>query len=172
MPSSRNSGRRFSTPTRGRRSFASTGRCFPIASRASQTAAKAPYCLRLLASELSLTKAAPINACSSESCSLLNASPSLCNANDMLLSPRAAYRSPSWLMPMAVLRRNAGGFMRHQYALFTCLRHFGPEHAIENVGVGFNQHPRLIHFVFLDFQDPAQGVHLPAHMFQHLMDGV
>ena len=38
--------------------------------------------------------------------------------------------------------------------------------------MGFHQDPGLVHLVFLDAQNLPQRVHLPAHVFEHLVDGV
>ena len=38
--------------------------------------------------------------------------------------------------------------------------------------MGLDQNPGLVHFVFLNPQNLAQCVHLPAHVFEHLVHGV
>ena len=35
-----------------------------------------------------------------------------------------------------------------------------------------HQDAGLAHLVFLDFENLAQRIHLPAHVFHHLMDGI
>ena len=38
--------------------------------------------------------------------------------------------------------------------------------------MGLPQNPGFAHLVFLNAQDPAQCIHLPAHVLHHLMDGI
>ena len=68
--------------------------------------------------------------------------------------------------------RHAGGFAGEQNAFLAGFGNFRPEHAVENVGVRLHQDAGLGHFVFLDAQDLAQRVHLPAHVLHHVVDGV
>ena len=42
-----------------------------------------------------------------------------------------------------IARRHAGGFAREQNALLARFRNLSPEHAVENVGMGIDQHARL-----------------------------
>ncbi len=67
---------------------------------------------------------------------------------------------------------HAGRLMRHQHAFFARLRHFRPEHAVQDVGVGLHQNPGLTHLVFLQLQNRAQRIHLPAHVLHHLVHGI
>ena len=62
--------------------------------------------------------------------------------------------------------------MRHEDAFLTGFRHFGPEHAIENVGMRLHQDAGLVHLLFLDAQNLTERVHLPAHVLHHLVHGV
>ena len=71
-----------------------------------------------------------------------------------------------------VAGRHAGGFAGEQNAFLAGLGNLSPEHAVENVGVGLNQDAGLGHLVFLDAQDLAERVHLPAHVLHHVVDGV
>src|SRR5208337_2267916 len=71
-----------------------------------------------------------------------------------------------------VARRHAGCLTGEQNAFFASLGNLGPEHAVENVGMGLNQDTGLGHFIFLDAQDLAERVHLPAHVLHHVVDGV
>ena len=71
-----------------------------------------------------------------------------------------------------VARRYAGRFVRQEHALLARLRHFRPEHAVQDVGVRLHQNPGLAHLLFLQLQNRAQRVHLPAHVLHHLVDGV
>ena len=71
-----------------------------------------------------------------------------------------------------VARRHAGRFMRQQYALLARFRHFRPEHPVQDVGMRLHQDAGLAHLVFLQLQDLAQGVHLPAHVLHHLVHRV
>src|ERR1019366_5028693 len=61
-----------------------------------------------------------------------------------------------------VARRHAGGLAGEQNAFLAGLGNLGPEHAVENVGVGIDEDTGLGHFIFLDAQDLAERVHLPA----------
>ena len=72
-------------------------------SSAVQTSFRAPNCLRVLASELSRTKAAPRRLCSSGSVSFTRASPTLWTVGPRTSIPGAANRSAIWLMPIASL---------------------------------------------------------------------
>ena len=94
--SSLNSGRRFSTPIRGRSSFAIAGRCLATPSMALQTSPNAAYCLRFPASELSRTKAALNKLCISGSESRTSASPILWMTGPIKSMPGAANRSANF----------------------------------------------------------------------------
>ena len=39
--------------------------------------------------------------------------------------------------------------MGEQHALLSSLGHLGPEHSVQDVGMGFDQDPGLAHLVFL-----------------------
>ena len=38
--------------------------------------------------------------------------------------------------------------------------------------MGLHQNPSFTHFVFLNFQNLPERVHLPAHVLEHLVNGV
>ena len=68
--------------------------------------------------------------------------------------------------------RHAGGLAREQNAFLAGFGNLSPEHAVENVGVRIDKDPGLGHFIFLNPQDLAERVHLPAHVLHHVVDGV
>ena len=71
-----------------------------------------------------------------------------------------------------VAGRHAGGFAGEQNALLAGFGNLSPEHAVENVGMRLDQNAGLRHLIFLDAQDLAERVHLPAHVLHHVVDGV
>ena len=71
-----------------------------------------------------------------------------------------------------IARRHTRRLMRQQHALLAGLRHFRPEHPVQDVGMRLDQHSGLAHLVFLHLQDLAQRVHLTAHVLHHLVHGV
>ena len=113
--SSMNSGSRFSTPMRGRRSLTRTGRCFATLSMAAHTSPSAGKFLQLAASWLRRTKAALSRLCCSGSGSLANCSPTLRIAVLMSEPPGPTKRSAIWLKPMAVLRRGSASLASRQF---------------------------------------------------------
>ena len=62
--------------------------------------------------------------------------------------------------------------MRQQHALLARFWHFRPEHPVQNVGVRLHQNAGLAHLVFLELENLAQRVHLPAHVLHHLVHRV
>ncbi len=68
--------------------------------------------------------------------------------------------------------RHAGSLAREQNTFLAGFGNLRPEHSVENVGVGIDQDAGLGHFIFLDAQDLAERVHLPAHMLHHVVDGI
>ena len=71
-----------------------------------------------------------------------------------------------------VAGRHAGGFVGEQNAFLASFRNLGPEHAVENVGVGLNQNAGLGHLIFLHAQNLTERIHLPAHVVHHVVDGI
>ena len=71
-----------------------------------------------------------------------------------------------------VAGRHTSRFVRQQYALLARFRYFCPEHPVQDVGMRLHQNAGLAHLVFLQLQNLAQGVHLPAHVLHHLVHGI
>jgi len=71
-----------------------------------------------------------------------------------------------------VAGRHARGFVGEQNAFLASFRNLGPEHPVENVGVGLNQNAGLGHLIFLHAQNLTERIHLPAHVVHHVVDGI